>query len=69
MMNAKAGYGYAPVTFDLAAYISQRSANDQAFCHALSALEDEYSTLDKVLCAREDAGMTQGAQVNMSRKP
>ena len=54
MMNAKAGYGYAPVTFDLAAYISQRSANDQPFCDALSAL-------DKVLCAREDAGMTQGA--------
>ena len=69
MMNAKAGYGYAPVTFDLAAYISQRSANDRAFCDALSALEDEFSTLDKVLCAREDTGMTQGAQANMSRKP
>ena len=69
MMNAKARNGYAPVTFDLPAYISQRSANDQAFCDALIALEDEYSTLDKVLCAREDAGMTQGAQVNMSRKP
>lgn len=60
-MNAKAGYGYTPVTFDLAAYISQRSANDQPFCDALSALEDEYSTLDMLLRARKEAGMTQVA--------
>ena len=42
------------IAFDLAAYIRQRSASDPAFRDAYKALEDEYSTLDKLLRARKE---------------
>ena len=61
MTKAKTADKYAPVAFDPAAYISQRSARDPAFRDAHKALEDEYSTLDMLLRARKEAGMTQVA--------
>ena len=53
---------FSPVPFDPAAYIKRRSAKDAVFKSAYAALHDEFSTLDALLRARKDAGLTQ-AQV------
>ena len=53
---------FSPVPFDPAAYIKRRSAKDAVFKSAYTALHDEFSTLDALLRARKDAGLTQ-AQV------
>ncbi len=57
-----AGDSFAPVPFDSASFIKQRSAKDAAFKLAYAALQDEFSTLDALLRARKAAGLTQ-AQV------
>lgn len=49
---------YAPVAFDPAAYINQRSASDPAFRDAHKALEDEYTVLDMLLRAFKEVGIT-----------
>ena len=54
-----AGEVYAPVAFDPAVFITQRSGLDPAFKSAYAALQDEFSTLDALMSARKAAGLTQ----------
>lgn len=53
---------FSPVAFDPKTYARERGESDPAFKQAFEALEDEFSTLDVLLRARKEAGLTQ-AQV------
>lgn len=50
---------FEPVAFDPAAYAAERGARDPVFQAAHDALQDEFNTLDALLRARKEAGLTQ----------
>lgn len=50
---------FNPVAFDPKKYALRKSASDPAFKQAYDVLENEFATLDALLQAREEAGLTQ----------
>ncbi len=59
MSNAANPSHYKPVAFHPKHVAEKKRATDVAFKEAYDALEDEFATLQELLAARKEAGLTQ----------